>query len=347
MANPNRAILLTPPGAAALAVIRISGPLTTEFLRVHFSRAAKSERNVHGELRDAQTIIDDPVVVLSPNRDWADITLHGGTWVIRSAIELARRFGFQIIEQPHRMPLARQAIDAPTELEREILSHLPLAATELALRALLAQEAAWRSLQERAASISRDEIDAILADRALDRLLHPPRVAIIGAPNVGKSTLANRLFAQERSITADVPGTTRDWVGELANLNGLMVELLDTPGVRDTTDDIERRAIAASRQQVGAADLIVLVLNASRTDDPDQQLLAQQYAGKALLVWNKADLGRQPHQTEIETVATTGQGIDALIDAIQRHFGCADLDLNRPRCWTPRQRELLDRHRRF
>jgi small GTP-binding protein len=344
MSNANRAILLTPPGATALAVVRISGPLTREFLRARFSREPQAGKTIHGELRDAAAVIDDPVVVLSPDGDWADISLHGGTWVVHSTLQLARRFGFDIIEHAHGAPVPVDAIDASTELECEILSHLPLATTELAMHALLAQEGAWRALQGRDDSISWQEIDAILGDRALEWLLHPPRVAIIGAPNVGKSTLANRLFAQERSITADVPGTTRDWVGELANLNGLTVELLDTPGVRDTPDDIERCAIAASREQVGAADLVVLVLDASRPDDADQRALLEQYAGRSLLVWNKADLARGARPPDgIETIATTGHGIDRLMDAIQRYFGCDALDLTRPRCWTQRQLAILRR----
>jgi tRNA modification GTPase len=343
MCEDNRAILLTPSGAAALAVVRVSGPLADAFLRTHFSREPSPGQLVHGELRDGETIIDDPVVVLSPDRDWADIALHGGTWVVHATLALARRFGFEVFgdHAPHT-PVPREAVDATTELEREILSHLPLATTELAIRALLAQDRVWRSLQNRAELLSRDEIESILADRALLHLLHPPRVTIIGAPNVGKSTLANRLFAQERSITADLPGTTRDWVGELANLDGLAVELVDTPGMRETSNDIERRAIAASREQVRAADLVVLVVDASRPDDPDQRVLLEQYAATSLVVRNKVDLAGASEFGTIETIATTGQGLDALVGAIKERFRCAALDLDRPRWWTPRQRAILE-----
>ena len=104
-------------------------------------------------------------------------------------------------------------------LEQEVLMSLPLARTELTLRMLLAQPAAWDRLIARPPA--KAETENILADRALHWLLHPPRVAIVGAANVGKSTLANQLFGQQRSITVDLPGTTRDWVGETANLDGL------------------------------------------------------------------------------------------------------------------------------
>ncbi len=79
----------------------------------------------------------------------------------------------------------------------------------------------------------------------------------------GKSTLANRLFGRQVSITADLPGTTRDWVGEIADIDGLAALLVDTPGQRDAEDAIERAAIAASREQIEGSDLIIKVLDAT------------------------------------------------------------------------------------
>src|SRR5690606_12064877 len=101
------------------------------------------------------------------------------------------------------------------------------------------------------------------------------------------STLANQLFAQERSITADLPGTTRDWVGEIANLDGLAVMLIDTPGLRMTDDLVEREAIERSGQQVRAADLVVVVLDASVP--AAEQLAHRQAHPNALIVVNKCD----------------------------------------------------------
>ena len=132
------------------------------------------------------------------------------------------------------------------------------------------------------------DVVRIRDDHSLYWLLHPPRVAIIGVPNAGKSTLANRLFAQERSITADLPGTTRDWVGEIANVDGLAVMLVDTPGLRHTDDPIESEAIRRSKGQIERADLVVLVLDVTQPRDPDQ--LALEAAHRcALVVVNKSD----------------------------------------------------------
>jgi tRNA modification GTPase len=384
MGDGNFAILLTPPGAAAIAVVRVAGPAVGRFLARHFSKAPRTGRAVHGELSDgAGNVIDDPVVVLAPDGAWADLNLHGGAWVVRSVMELARAEGFEVSESPG-VPLPETAVDGADVLEREVLAYLPLAKTELALRTLLAQPAAWQgcgaaprraplpplppgvgrgegerkeaSESERPANehqstpaltltFSRRERGPELADRSLIHLLHPPRVAIVGAANVGKSTLANQLFAQERSITADRPGTTRDWVGEIANLDGLAVLLVDTPGVRQTDDAIERAAIERSGRVVEQADLVVVVLDATRSLEPEQAPLLRRHPD-AIRVVNKADQLAAPGAGEwpgTRTVATTGQGVGPLRAAIRRRFlGDEPFDPARPRWWTERQRKLLE-----
>jgi tRNA modification GTPase len=175
--------------------------------------------------------------------------------------------------------------------------------------------------------------------------LNPPRVAIVGAPNVGKSTLANQLFARAQSITADLPGTTRDWVGAEANLDGLIVTLLDTPGLRDTTDGIEHQAIQTSQRQIAAADLVVLVLDPTQPRDPGQTDLLARFGrdDRVLRVVNKSDRPAlwKMNESAIATVATSGAGIDNLRRAIRACFQCDAIDESRPRCWTARQQDLL------
>ena len=153
---------MTPPGVAAIAVVRIVGPATGEFLRTHFSGTPRASRPVHGLLRDdAGEQIDDPVVVIADDGRFADINLHGGAWVVRAVLDLAKLAGFECIERA-MMPMIDDAIDAADVIDREIEAYLPLAVTELALRTLLAQAQAWKGLLARADTISRGEIDAIL-----------------------------------------------------------------------------------------------------------------------------------------------------------------------------------------
>lgn len=341
MSSAGRAILLTPPGMAALAVVRVAGPGVASFLSAHFSRPVPPGRCVHGVLSDGATVIDDPVVVVSGEGSIADISLHGGSWVVQSALKLVQAAGFEIVNSASG-PLPAEAVDGADAFEREMLQYLPLARTELAVRVLLAQPRAWRELLSNL-PVAKGEAQRLLEDRSLHWLLHPPRVALVGAPNVGKSTLANQLFGQERSITADLPGTTRDWVGEIANIDGLAVTLVDTPGVRVTADTIEGAAIGAAIQEIKAADLVVVVLDVSIPFGGAQEALVGQFPN-AVRVVNKMDL---PHNWPSQGMngvfisAQSGQGIDALQTAILEHFDCRNLNPSRPRCWTERQRLIL------
>jgi tRNA modification GTPase len=356
----NRAYLLTPPGPAAIAVVRLIGPGVSQFLRSHFSKAAAENRCLHGDLKDGEQVLDDPVVVLLPGGESGDINLHGGAWTVRTVLELAQREGFEVREAMEP-PLPLDVVDGANVLEKEMNAHLPLARTELAVGVLVNQRASWKALIERVtprpgeeahlarwmqrAEAIKSELYGILEDNGLRWLLNPPRVAIIGAPNVGKSTLANRLFAQERVITADMPGTTRDWVGEIANLDGLAVMLVDTPGIRQTEDTIEAQAIARSGEQIQAADLVVVVIDASRPLEGEQARVLEAWPD-ALRVVNKVD---QPAAFDlnlvhgVQTVGTSGQGIDELRRDVRSRFGITPgFDEKWPRWWTDRQKNVLE-----
>ena len=335
------ALLLTPPGSGAIAVVRLIGPKTSDFLATHFSGCPVPGRCVHGDLRDGVDVIDDPVVVIASDGRSADVNLHGGPWVVRSMLDMARRAGFTIIEKTN-LPLPPGAVDGASEIEREIQRHLPMATTEIALSELLRQQESWERFESLAEADRRADSAAMLNDRGLWWLLNPPRAAIVGAANVGKSTLANRLFGQERSITADLPGTTRDWVGESTNLDGMPVILIDTPGIRATRDEIEAAAILRAADAVRAADLVVLVLDASHPYEGEQASLHARFPA-ALVVVNKCDLSAAWDWRSIsscQTVATSGNGIDALQEKIKDVFG-VHARRDGARYWTDRQKPLL------
>jgi small GTP-binding protein len=335
----NLATLLTPQAGSegsAIAVVRLHGRDTAYFLSRFFSGKPKRGRCVHGNLRDGETVIDDVIVVTGEDGTWADICLHGGTWVMESALNLARREGFEILGQT--LPVPAAALDGADELEREVVTYLPLARTREAVRMLLDQPRAWKEAME-----NGFDANAVLADRTLWRLLHPPEIAIIGEPNVGKSTLANRLFGRERSITADVPGTTRDWVGEMADIGGMPAVLIDTPGLRETDDEIERAAIGASRDRIRDAELVIRVLDAALDVLPLPGFPAEfsQFEKAKILVVNKIDLVDRPIAGAIAVSAKTGAGIDTLMANIHGILGVQEIDRPRMRWWTEQQKSEI------
>ena len=314
----DRVTVLTAAGASGLAIVRLSGPLTPAFFARHFSRPLAVGRCVHGDLRDEQGVVDDPVCVLDADGS-VDVTLHGNPWIVALVVDLATRSGFAY------------AVAPAETIEDEVRDGLPLARTERAARMLLAQPAAWLAMEA-------DDVEAMRRDRALHHLLHPPTVAIVGVPNAGKSTLANALFGTRRSIVSDAAGTTRDWVGEPADLDGLVVTLVDTPGLRVTADAIERAAIAGSAGAVAAADVVVLLLDATR-DDAEQQALRARF-DRAVVVANKTDVAAAPIDA-IPLIARDGVGLDALVRAIHDRLGLNDRPERAPRIWTDRQRATI------
>jgi len=118
-------------------------------------------------------------------------------------------------------------------------------------------------------------------------------VVIIGRPNVGKSSLLNALLREKRAIVTDIPGTTRDIIEEYINIGGIPVKIVDTAGIRDTLDEVEKIGVEKSKQSLQEADLILFVLDASEgiTED-DQQLLTylNEMAKQTLIIINKVDL---------------------------------------------------------
>jgi len=152
------------------------------------------------------------------------------------------------------------------------------------------------------------------------------RAAIVGRPNAGKSSLLNQLLGHDRAIVSSIPGTTRDTIEEPANIRGLPVVFIDTAGLREAHDEIEREGIRRSRESLARAELILHVLDASEPLDPaDENCFAEFAAKKRILVRNKMDLPVKLEKSQIQSAGVavvdvscrTGQGMEALKDAIK------------------------------
>jgi len=151
--------------------------------------------------------------------------------------------------------------------------------------------------------------------------------AIIGKPNVGKSSLLNRLVMKERAIVSPVPGTTRDFIEESIDVRGLPLRLVDTAGIRITADEIERAGVDLAKKKAGEAELVICVIDGSTSLDEDDYEVLRSLKGKqAVLAVNKADAGLKvsdgelrrfcaPERT-VHTSAKAGTGIEDLKEAI-------------------------------
>ena len=164
-----------------------------------------------------------------------------------------------------------------------------------------------------------------LADTFKDgRILHEGVcVCIVGAPNVGKSSLMNALLGRDRAIVSDIPGTTRDLVEDDFVIDGIHCHLIDTAGIRETQEIIESEGIRRSRQAFSRADLVLAIVDVTRLSDKDNiQPLAEIPHEKSILVWNKTDLSLEKPLlptvpcTSVFVSAKTGVGLEDLCSVI-------------------------------
>jgi tRNA modification GTPase len=180
------------------------------------------------------------------------------------------------------------------------------------------------------------------------------RVAIVGRPNVGKSSLLNRLLRTSRAIVTDIPGTTRDTLEETLNLQGVPVILVDTAGITQKTEDpIERLGIERSRAALAHADLALLVVDTSQPlNEADRAIAALIESRPSIVVANKIDLLESRHPTPcswldaptIPVSALTGEGLAALEEAIvETVFSGQVTPSEAPAVTSPRHKEALNR----
>jgi tRNA modification GTPase len=160
------------------------------------------------------------------------------------------------------------------------------------------------------------------------------RVTFVGRPNVGKSSLFNRLLASDRAIVTNIPGTTRDTLSEVISIGDVPVLLIDTAGVRTSNDIIEQLGIERTRQAIADADVVVVVLDASQPfTSEDKEIIEETVNCRHVIALNKCDLEVYSHDIAkflgndspvVEVSAKTGAGIDILSNDIIRPFSVYD-----------------------
>ncbi len=259
----------------------------------------------------------DEGLIVSLHDGWCQVMPHGGLRVMAKLIERMAELGATRSDSFD----ARQLYpEAGSDLEADMLLAMARAASPAAIDLLADQPRRWRT-------VHTGELDwpNMTATAPLDRLLHPPAVCLVGKPNVGKSTLTNLVVGRAASLTADLPGTTRDWVGGIAELptafGELAVQWIDTPGIHHSNDPIEQRAIELAREAIDQADLLIALRDPAPGNGWPDDLPER----PTLRVWNKADLA-MPDESCLAISALAGEGLDELGTAIA---GALSLDVNR------------------
>ena len=335
----------------------------------------ESHRQHFGELLDGDRVVDQVMLAVhrAPHSytgdDLVEISCHGGVLVTAKVLEACLRAGARAA-RPGEFS-ERAFMNGKMDLtQAEAVIDLIRAQTDLALRAATEQrqgrladrvrsirdafvdllahvEAAidfpdediapdeGERLRSRVGEI-RTRINDLLGTAEHGRILREGvRVVIYGATNAGKSSLLNRLLGYERAIVSPIPGTTRDTIEEVINLRGIPVRLLDTAGVRDSADELERAGIARTEKSLELADLILHVVDASA---PRPEVLRSTFAvqrstfapeGNAadtreLLLLNKADLPEHPDwrdSTALRISCTADEGLTGLDDAMLGRIG--------------------------
>lgn len=165
------------------------------------------------------------------------------------------------------------------------------------------------------------------------------KTAIVGKPNVGKSSLLNSLAREERAIVTDIAGTTRDVIEEYISLNGIPLVLIDTAGIRETNDTVEKIGVEKSRNSIKAADLVIVMIDGSSFfDDEDVEVLRATKDKNRIVLINKTDLGQSKYveavkskaapSNVLEVSAKTGVGLDELAEEIKNIYDLGFLSNN-------------------
>jgi tRNA modification GTPase len=339
-------VQLTAKEPAAVAVIRLWGPKALEMLSLHWT-ACRPDLPLRpsqvrlGWWRSQANAAGEQVVVCLVDRLAVEIQCHGGPAAVQAILKDLAACGVQSVTQTQW--IEQQGAD---RLQQQAQEDLMRSASEVTAGVLLDQFRGGlsRELRDIAASIdARAPVDQIRfrLERLHERgcmgchLIHPWRIVLAGPTNVGKSSLINALLGYERAIVHPQPGTTRDVVEATLAIRGWPFLFQDTAGLRSTDDPIEASGMAAARQRMESADLILLL---AASDMPWQSVHEQillEFHHRVLLVRTKSDLQvdvdaescKLPRPPDASVSALLQQGISELMGIILQR--CL------PTSWSP------------
>jgi tRNA modification GTPase len=362
--------LATPPMMGALAVIRLSGPEAFKIVTKSFTKdltILKEKAIVYGKLFDDEELVDEVVAFcfVAPHsftgEDVVEISCHGSMLIANEIITLMVKNGARLAvpgEFSNRAYLNAKVDLVQAEAINDMINATTQEAKKLSLLSLVGETSKIvYPIRERLADILSlieanyalviSEVNEI--NKEIGRLIKEGRqgqiikegikVAIVGAPNVGKSSLLNALLKEDKAIVTDIAGTTRDVVEGEINLEGLKLLLLDTAGIRESSDVIENIGIQKSKASINSADLVIYVKDAENANVEDE-FAALVKDKRVITVYNKADKVKKKDPEKLY-ISALENDLSALEKAIAKTVGVDKESYLRPSLNNARQLALL------
>ena len=323
---------------------------------------------IYGHIVDNDKVIDEVLVAFmkGPNsyttEDVIEINCHGGFISVKKILELILSKDVRLADQGEftkraflngRIDLAQaeaiiDVINAKTDMAHTVaqsqlegslskkIKDLRFNVTEILAQITVSldfpdedvEHITYNALKEKTIDLQK-EINKLYDTSESGKILRDGlKTVIVGKPNVGKSSLLNAILGENRAIVTDIPGTTRDVIEEFVNIKGIPLKIVDTAGIRETEDVVERIGVEKSREFFSAADLSIVVLDSSRSLDPeDMEILESVQPNKTIVLLNKTDLDRVidldkikeyiAEENVIEISALQHEGIEKIHDKIE------------------------------
>jgi tRNA modification GTPase len=291
----------------------------------------KTRTLIYGNIVDNDSIIDEVLLAYmkGPNsytaEDVIEINCHGGFISVKKILELILSKDVRLADAGEftkraflngRIDLSQaeaiiDVIKAKTDVAHEVaqsqlegnlskkIKQLREKVTEVLAHLEVAidfseedvEEITYQTLQEKVEEI-KNEIKKLYDTAESGKILRDGlKTVIVGKPNVGKSSLLNSILGENRAIVTDIPGTTRDVIEEFVNIKGIPLKIVDTAGIRETEDIVEKIGVEKSKESVTSADLVIMVLDSSRNlDKEDIEILETLENKKTIVLLNKTDL---------------------------------------------------------
>ena len=349
--------IATPLSVGGVGVIRVSGERSYEIVQKYFSKEISPKKINHGWIVDGEKRIDEVILLpfIAPNsftgEDVIEIQTHGSPVVVKEVLNLLLGAGARLAERGeftkraflnHKIDMTQaeavlDLIHAKTEKSANLSASNLAGALRVEINnikqtitEILAKIIASLDFPEDVAEVDYRDIEAVLAEAVskIDKILNSARshnilregakVAIVGQPNVGKSSLFNALLSLNRAIVTDVAGTTRDTINETIDIKGIALTLTDTAGIRDdeNIDKVEQIGISNAKEAIAQADLILCLYDGLKSlQAEDEAIFAMCPQGvPKLLISTKADICADGEGLKVSSV--TLFGIDELKNAI-------------------------------